>query len=162
MASPALLLVLLLMMSSLTLQPSAAGKTVEKIQHLAAKAVKTVKMPIKMLIDNPEILIIWLKLVKDVGGPLAGSVAGVMKALGRCDGWSHFRVMIKSDEEILNADPCDPSPCVNGGQCRNLFAGIACQCVYPYHGNKCEKEVEYTEKALDDTMKNLVEAPEIQ
>ncbi|CAL8288717.1 unnamed protein product [Boreogadus saida] len=69
--------------------------------------------------------------------------------------------MIKSDEEIQNTDPCDPTPCVNGAQCKALFAGIVCECVYPYHGNTCEKVVEYTEKALEDTM-NLVEAPILQ
>ncbi|XP_030197379.1 uncharacterized protein LOC115532053 [Gadus morhua] len=81
---------------------------------------------------------------------------------GRCDAWSHFRVMIKSDEELLNADPCDSSPCQNGSKCKNLLAVIVCECVYPYFGNTCEEVVKYPEKALEKTMNNLVEALDLQ
>ncbi|XP_030198087.1 uncharacterized protein LOC115532442 [Gadus morhua] len=81
---------------------------------------------------------------------------------GTCSSTSHFIVMIKSDEEILNANRCSPTLCQNGGQCKALFARTVCDCKYPYHGDKCEWEIVYPEKDVVIVKKKDVdEAPPV-
>ena len=39
---------------------------------------------------------------------------------------------------ILSVRPCASSPCVNGGNCKNLKKSFQCTCPAGYKGNRCQ------------------------
>ncbi|XP_015224625.1 PREDICTED: uncharacterized protein LOC107080924 [Cyprinodon variegatus] len=66
----------------------------------------------------------------------------------------HFRVLIKSDEELMNNNPCTDVDCgkkENRGKCVPLgkeYIGL-CECEKGYYGQKCEESIEdYKKKML--------------
>ncbi|CAG2208894.1 Fibropellin-1,Protein jagged-2 [Mytilus edulis] len=47
-------------------------------------------------------------------------------------------------------DHCSSSPCLHDGDCINGMESYACQCRYPWHGDRCEfKEINRTEVCTD-------------
>ncbi|KAM4530082.1 uncharacterized protein PAE49_022744 [Odontesthes bonariensis] len=56
----------------------------------------------------------------------------------------HFRVMIKSDEEMQNEDPCKDVDCggIDRGECvplKNVLKAV-CECKMGFHGKECEEK----------------------
>ncbi len=44
----------------------------------------------------------------------------------------------------LKPQPCDSSPCKNGGICTNEGASFSCECKCDYQGKTCEGVVQWT------------------
>ena len=67
----------------------------------------------------------------------------------------HFRVLIKSDEEMMNTSPCDKKNCggKGKGKCvllKNTFVAV-CECEKGHYGQNCEETIEGYKKHLLNT-----------
>ncbi|KAM7371375.1 hypothetical protein PAMP_008626 [Pampus punctatissimus] len=65
-----------------------------------------------------------------------------------------FVVLIKSDEEINNVDPCKDKQCQNGGKCvllKNTLIPV-CECKINYYGENCEQSLTELKAVLNKDM----------